>query len=63
MARNKNGNQPRNVRRDSATGRYVAQKSSKTARVTSTKDTTSRADKMFLRAWKDTYEKRDRRVG
>jgi hypothetical protein len=23
----------------------------------------SRADKLFQRAWKDTYEKRDRRVG
>jgi hypothetical protein len=62
MARNNNGNQPRNARRDSATERS-AQKPSKTATVTSTKDTPSKADRMFQRAWKDTYEKRDRRVG
>lgn len=60
MARNNNGNQPRNVRRDSGTGRAVAQKSSKTADI---KNTQSKADRMFQRAWKDTYDKRDRRVG
>lgn len=63
MARNNNGNQPRNVRRDSASGSSLTQKTSKTATVISKKDNPSKADKMFQRAWKDTYDKRDRRVG
>jgi len=48
------------VRRDAA-GQFATQKSTGNA-ATSVKGE-SKADRMFRRAWKDTYEKRDRRVG
>ena len=49
------------ITRDARSGQSVSQKSPRNE-TTSVKDK-SKADKMFERAWKDTYEKRERRIG
>ena len=65
MAADTNRKQPGRVKRNSTTGCLTVSKSDKRRSVSTktTKKKESTADQLFQRAWKDTYEKRDRRVG
>jgi hypothetical protein len=55
------GNTGISILRDAKNGKFASQKSGSSA-VTSVKGK-SKGDKMFERAWEDTYENRKRRVG
>lgn len=60
-ARTTNSKEPHSTPRSARTGKFVSQKSAGDSAAGVKGE--SKADRMFQRAWKDTYEKRERRVG
>lgn len=60
-ARTTNGKESRSTPRSPRTGKFASQKSTVNTATNAKGET--KADRLFQQAWKDTYEKRERRVG